>query len=109
MARIYCRDGTHEFVLLAQLVELGVSIEHSRADELIEHSENNRWQHRKDDVVESEGPALLEDLARERVLERELREVQRVVRRCPKYAHKSRVGRNIPRSRSCTAQCSCRT
>lgn len=39
---ITCDGATHKLVLLSELVELWVPIEHSCADELIKHSEHNR-------------------------------------------------------------------
>lgn len=34
---------------------------------LVKHSKDNRWQNREEDIVESEGPRLKENLTRERV------------------------------------------
>jgi len=65
--------ATHKLVLLAELVQLRVPVEHARADELVEDAEDDRREDGEDDVVEGEGPALLEHLTRERVLEGELR------------------------------------
>jgi hypothetical protein len=61
---------------LTELVQLGIAIEHSSTDELIEYSEYNRRQDREDDVVEGESPTFFENLTRERILERELMEYE---------------------------------
>jgi len=66
----------YEFVLLTELVQLGIAIEHSSTDELIEDSEHNRWEDREDNVVEGESPTFFENLTRERILERELMEYE---------------------------------
>jgi hypothetical protein len=64
--------GREEVVLLAELVQLGVPIEHSCADELVEDSDDERGQEGEDDVVERERPRLVGDLTREVVDERVL-------------------------------------
>lgn len=64
--------GREEVVLLAELVQLGVSIEHSCADELVKDSDDERGQEGEDDVVERERPRLVGDLTREVVDERVL-------------------------------------
>ena len=65
---------THKLVLLSKSVQLGVSIEHARADELVKDAQNERREDGEDDVVESKCPRLLEDLTREGALDRELKE-----------------------------------
>lgn len=114
-ARVTCRrvggEPTHKLVLLAELVQFGVAVEHARSDELVEDAEHDGRQDGKDDVVEGEGPALLEHLAGERVLEGELRAARTdEVRLCVKQRRgREAVRRDAPRSRSCTGQCSCRS
>lgn len=66
------REGstaTYKLVLLAQLVQLGVAIQHARADELVENTEHDGREDGEEHVVERERPRFLEDLARKRVLE----------------------------------------
>lgn len=41
---------------LRELVQLGVSVEEACGNELIEYAQDERRHHRKDDVVEGEGP-----------------------------------------------------
>lgn len=64
--------STHESVLLAKLVQLRVSIQHTSADKLIKYTEDDGREDGEQDVVKGEGPALLEHLAGERVLKGEL-------------------------------------
>ena len=97
----------HKLVLLAQLVQLRIPVEHPRGDELVENAEDKRRQHRKDDVVKREGPTLLEDLPRERVREGEL--FQGAGMGQPSDRAWDRGLLHLPRSRSCTARCSCRS
>ena len=59
------RHGREEVVLLPELVQLRVSVEHSGRDELVEDTDNEGWEDREDDVVVGHRPAFEGDLAGE--------------------------------------------
>jgi hypothetical protein len=89
-------DGAREErVLLAEHVELRISVENPRGDELIEDADDERREHGEDDVVERQRPGLVRDLTREVVEERKLRRDERRRQR--------REQDDIPRRASCRA------
>ena len=61
-----------ERIPLTKLVQLRVSIQYSSWDELVEDTDNERWEDSEDDVVEGECPWFEGDLTWEVVEEREL-------------------------------------
>lgn len=52
-------------ILLSQLIQLRVSVEHPSADELVEDADNKRRQNGEDNIVERHRPALEGDLTGE--------------------------------------------
>jgi hypothetical protein len=61
-----------EYTLLTKLVQLGIAVEKTSANELIEDTENKGGHDGKQDVVEGECPGFVDNLTREGVLERVL-------------------------------------
>ena len=59
------RDRGEKVILLSQLIQLRIPIEHSRRDELVEDT-NDEWRENGEDhIVESHGPAFKRDLTGE--------------------------------------------
>lgn len=61
-----------EDALLPELIELRISIQEARRDELIEASHCQRWRDGEEDIVKGKCPGFKDDLARKGVLERVL-------------------------------------
>ena len=57
-----------EDALLTELVELWVAVEEASGDKLVEDAHGQWWKEGKEDIVEREGPRLVDDLARKGVL-----------------------------------------
>lgn len=54
--------GSEEVILLTQVIELWVSIEHTSRDELVENTNDQRWEDGEYDIVECHCPSLERDL-----------------------------------------------
>ena len=66
-------------VLLPKSIELRISVEESRRDELIEDAHGEGRRHGEEDIVEGERPRLVNDLSGEGILERVLNDVSREI------------------------------
>lgn len=62
-----------EGILLAQHVQLWISVKHPRGYELVEDADNKRRKDGENDVVQGKSPGLIDDLAGEVVEKGELR------------------------------------
>jgi hypothetical protein len=58
-------DGRKEVILLSELVQLWIPVEHPSGDELVKDADDERREDGKDDVEEGHRPAFESDLARE--------------------------------------------
>lgn len=57
-----CSPG-EEHVLLAELVQLGIPIEYTRRDELVENADHQWRQKGKYNIIKRKGPGLVGDLS----------------------------------------------
>lgn len=66
------RCAGEEDVLLAEHIELGIPIQDSGRNELVENSDNERRKDSEQNIVEGKGPGLVCNLTREIIEERKL-------------------------------------
>lgn len=58
------RDWRKEVVLLTELIQLGITVEHARRNKLVEDTDDEGREDGKDDIVVCHGPSFKRDLAR---------------------------------------------
>ena len=96
--------GMHfeEDAFLTELVQLWIAVEETGGDELVEDAHDEWGKEGKEDIVKREGPGFEDDLARESVLKRILKNK---VSACEKiYLHIP----DLPRTVSYTGRCFCK-